>query len=123
MLIINSNTQVVFVTFILAFFVLKTQLALITAALVAVIVAFVVVWYLQTNQDQSPGAPGPKPWPVLGSLHLMDGYRVSHISTYKRPGSDIKSIDTYTFIYFAYVLHVVGSSVHVRTYVIEYVGT
>ena len=79
MLIINSNTQVVFVTFILAFFVLKTQLALITAALVAVIVAFVVVWYLQTNQDQSPGAPGPKPWPVLGSLHLMDGYRVSHI--------------------------------------------
>ncbi len=25
---------------------------------------------------QVPGAPGPNPWPVLGSLHLLDGYKV-----------------------------------------------
>ena len=44
--------------------------------------ALMAVWHYMTsgkkrkNGSHHPEAPGPKPWPIIGSLHLMDGYKV-----------------------------------------------
>ena len=52
-----------------------------TAALAALGLTYGLVYYqksLEKQRQREPGAPGPKPWPILGSLHLMDGYQVGH---------------------------------------------
>ena len=53
-------------------FTLSTALAYLTA------ITF-VMWQMLINEPKTPQAPGPKPWPILGSLHLMDGFRVSEM--------------------------------------------
>ena len=47
--------------------------------------AFVVIYlYSQRlkNGPKIPSAPGPKPWPILGSIHLMDGFRVRNVPNF-----------------------------------------
>jgi len=52
-------------------FTVSTALAYLTAVL-----SSFVIWQMLTNEPKTPQAPGPKPWPILGSLHLMDGFRI-----------------------------------------------
>ena len=78
MMMITNTNQVGVATLIVAFVVIQTQLALsvITAALSAITLAYGMVLFLQSDEYKRPTAPGPRPWPILGSLHLMNGYRV-----------------------------------------------
>ena len=59
-------------------FTLSTALAYLTTVL-----SSFVIWQMITNEPKTPQAPGPKPWPILGSLHLMDGFRVSAKSIFQ----------------------------------------
>ena len=63
-------------TFAIAMGVLCTRLNSLTSALGALGLAYTLVYYQKQTKTKEPGAPGPKPWPILGSLHLMDGYQV-----------------------------------------------
>lgn len=38
------------------------------------VVLFLVLRFRKTNEDYS-AAPGPKPWPIIGSLHLLGQYQ------------------------------------------------
>lgn len=41
------------------------------------VMLLVLCYYFKSNQ--MPGqAPGPRPWPILGSLHLMGGYKIPY---------------------------------------------
>ena len=67
------------VTFSVTMGILCTSLNGLTSALAALGLTYGLVYYQQSLEKQrqrEPGAPGPKPWPILGSLHLMDGYQV-----------------------------------------------
>ena len=46
-----------------------------------VTLAIVFTFKLMAKSGGKPDAPGPNPWPVLGSLHLMDGFRVRPTAT------------------------------------------
>ncbi|XP_018568738.1 cytochrome P450 307a1-like [Anoplophora glabripennis] len=35
----------------------------------------VVVWWLATARRDSKSLPGPRPWPIIGSLHVLGGYK------------------------------------------------
>ena len=48
--------------------------ATLTVALSVITFSIAVMWVREA--EKKPEAPGPSPWPVLGSLHLMDGFRV-----------------------------------------------
>ena len=72
-----KTNQVALTIFILAFGVIRTQLALLTAIVVALATAYGAIMILHSSPR--PGAPGPSPFPILGSLHLMNGYRVSYV--------------------------------------------
>ena len=72
----NKTNQMALAIFILAFSLIRTQLALLTAIVVALATAYGAIMILHSNPR--PGAPGPSPFPILGSLHLMHGYRVSY---------------------------------------------
>ena len=63
-------------TFAIAMGILCTRLNGLTSALGALGLAYSWVYYQKQTKSNEPGAPGPKPWPILGSLHLMDGYQV-----------------------------------------------
>lgn len=67
-----------------------------TAALVTVALTYAVILHQKKALIQKPAAPGPSPWPVLGSLHLMDGYRVISKSTLKQQSFSkmLLSLDT-----------------------------
>lgn len=34
----------------------------------------VLLWWMSRPKNNPCGAPGPRPWPVIGSLHLIGGY-------------------------------------------------
>lgn len=61
---------------LLAFFLLYTHVSVFTALLVAPLVAYGMATYSRNCRQKIPTAPGPSPFPILGSLHLMDGYKV-----------------------------------------------
>ena len=86
----NKTNQLALTIFILAFGVIRTQLALLTAIVVALATAYGAIMILHSSLR--PGAPGPSPFPILGSLHLMHGYRVSYQFHKKRA---IKASITY----------------------------
>lgn len=69
------------VTFSVTMGILCTSLNGLTSALAALGLTYGLVYYQQSLEKQrqrEPGAPGPKPWPILGSLHLMDGYQIPY---------------------------------------------
>lgn len=68
----KKNLAVSLLATMAVFYSLVTPLV---AALASLLITFALRIYLK-NAAQMPTAPGPKPWPILGSLHLMDGYRV-----------------------------------------------
>lgn len=35
----------------------------------------VFVWWLAKTRKDSKSPPGPRPWPIIGSLHLLGGYK------------------------------------------------
>ena len=73
----NKTNQMALAIFILAFSLIRTQLALLTAIVVALATTYGAIVILHSSPR--PGAPGPSPFPILGSLHLMNGYRVSYV--------------------------------------------
>merc|ERR1711936_1223196 len=64
-----KTNQVALTIFILAFGVIRTQLALLTAIVVALATAYGAIMILHSS---------PRPFPILGSLHLMHGYRIAY---------------------------------------------
>ena len=47
-----------------------------TSVLAAIALSYCVALQQKLALTKKPEAPGPQPWPLLGSLHLMDGFRV-----------------------------------------------
>jgi len=43
--------------------------------LIIFLLIFIFIFYSSTSNKFS-SLPGPKPWPILGSLHLMDGHKI-----------------------------------------------
>nr|AKH03498.1 cytochrome P450 307F1 [Paracyclopina nana] len=44
--------------------------------LLTCLVLLLILGFRSLRSNKKPGAPGPKPWPLIGSLHLMDGYKI-----------------------------------------------
>ena len=45
------------------------------------VLVIAMTFYLASKINKRPiklEAPGPKPWPIIGSLHLMDGYKIPY---------------------------------------------
>ena len=73
--------------------ILCTSLNGLTSALAALGLTYGLVYYqqsLEKGRQREPGAPGPKPWPILGSLHLMDGYQVVIFTAYINPHGQLQ---------------------------------
>jgi hypothetical protein len=43
--------------------------------ILAGVMVLVLCYYLRSEQKAGE-APGPRPWPIIGSLHLMAGYKI-----------------------------------------------
>lgn len=43
-------------------------------ALITVFVVLMLWWLLSRPRKSAREAPGPRPWPLIGSLHLLGGY-------------------------------------------------
>ena len=78
-----SNQMVLaFASFTSAFLIIQTQLPYFTAALVATVFSYGVIFFIKSENLKKPGAPGPNPWPILGSLPLMHGFRVGQLISF-----------------------------------------
>jgi cytochrome P450 family 307 subfamily A len=51
---------------------------LLLAALALVLLALVADWCRKNKDTNDNKAPGPKPWPIIGSLHLLGGYEIPY---------------------------------------------
>ena len=73
-----GTNKVVFA--VLAFGVMKAQfLGTLSATLVVLLFVYAAILNFQSYGNTKPGAPGPNPFPIIGSLHLMHGYRVGYL--------------------------------------------
>ena len=66
--------MVMFIPVALKYVLLHSQ----CSTLVLAGVMIVVLCYYFCSEDKSGQAPGPRPWPILGSLHLMGGYKIPY---------------------------------------------
>ena len=66
--------MVMFIPIALKYLMLHSQ----WSTLVLAGVMIVVMCYYFCSEDKSGQAPGPRPWPILGSLHLMGGYKIPY---------------------------------------------
>ena len=66
--------MVMFIPIALKYIMLHSQ----WSTLVLAGVMIVVMCYYFCSEDKSGQAPGPRPWPILGSLHLMGGYKIPY---------------------------------------------
>ena len=51
---------------------------LLLAALALVVLALVADWCRKNKDKTDNKAPGPRPWPIIGSLHLLGGYEIPY---------------------------------------------
>ena len=63
---------------------LLTSASLLTYLIVGIVILIVhkivsgILRHRQLTALYGKEAPGPRPWPVIGSLHLMDGYKIPY---------------------------------------------
>ena len=48
-----------------------------STVVLAIIMVLVLCYYFRPEMKEGQ-APGPRPWPILGSLHLMAGYKIPY---------------------------------------------
>jgi hypothetical protein len=48
-----------------------------STVILAVVMILVLCYYFRPEMKEGQ-APGPRPWPILGSLHLMAGYKIPY---------------------------------------------
>jgi hypothetical protein len=70
----NNFKMVFFIPAALKFVLIHAQ----WSTLILTVVMILVLCYYFRPEEKEGQAPGPKPWPILGSLHLMAGYKVPY---------------------------------------------